>query len=391
MPDPADFIGVVVAAGSSSRLAGPVPKQYAELAGRSLLRWSTEALAGHPAVRGVVVVLPRADARGRRGQRIARWPGVLSVVPGGDSRAESVRLGAAAIEAPFVLIHDAARPLASSALVDAVVQTTRKTGAAIPGLSVRDTVKRVDGAERIEETLDRSRIRLAQTPQGARREWLLEALDAATAAGVTVTDEAAALERAGRPVDVVPGDPDNAKITTSGDLDRARRMLGGPAGLRVGTGFDVHRTDPERPLYLGGLSFPGEPGLLGHSDADVVLHCAMDAVLGAAGLGDIGRHFPPDDPSFAGARSTDLAARVASLLEEAGYEIHNLDLTLLAERPRIGDRVEEMRGAVADSLAIDRGQVSVKATTLERLGALGREEGIACQAVALIGLRPRSG
>lgn len=387
MPDPADFVGVVVAAGSSSRLGRAVLKQYADLGGRPLLRWSTAAIAGHPAVRGVVVVLPPGDARGEWGTEVAGWPGVLAVVPGGRTRAESVRRGAAVAEAPFVLVHDAARPLVSPELVDGVVRATRDSGAAIPGLAVGDTVKRVDRSGAVAETLERSAIRLAQTPQGARRDWLLEALEATGEAADAFTDEAAALERRGRRVTVVPGDPANGKITSGEDLDRARRLLGGAGGVRVGTGFDVHRCDPERPLYLGGLSFPGEPGLSGHSDADVVLHAAMDAVLGAAALGDIGSHFPPEDARFAGVRSTELAGRVAQLLEEAGYAVHNLDLTLLAERPRIRERVEEMRDSVARSLGLRPHQVGIKATTLERLGALGRAEGIGCQAVALIGLR----
>jgi 2-C-methyl-D-erythritol 4-phosphate cytidylyltransferase/2-C-methyl-D-erythritol 2,4-cyclodiphosphate synthase len=289
-----------------------------------------------------------------------------------------------------VLVHDAARPLAGPELVDAVIEATRLHGAAIPGQAVRDTVKQVDESGFASATLDRERLRLAQTPQGARTGWLLEALKRAEEAGWEATDEAAALERAGHRVAVVPGDPANRKITTSEDLEQMRRRMSGGSDLRVGCGFDVHRVDPERPLILGGLTFEGESGLLGHSDADVVLHAAMDALLGAAGMGDIGALFPPDDPRFAGAASTGLAADVALCLSRAGYEVVNMDLTLLAERPRIKDRAQEMRESIGRCLEVAPDRIGLKATTMERLGALGRGEGIACQAVALIRRVPSS-
>jgi 2-C-methyl-D-erythritol 2,4-cyclodiphosphate synthase len=203
------------------------------------------------------------------------------------------------------------------------------------------------------------------------------------------TAAAAALELESRGVAVVAGHADNAKITEPADLERAAgRRSGSVPDLRVGTGFDVHRVDPGRRLVLGGVDFPDHPGLAGHSDADVVLHAAMDALLGAACLGDIGVHFPPDDPSFAGASSTVLARRVGDLVRGAGFEIVNLDLTLLAESPRIRARVGEMRRAIGEGLGVDRARVGLKATTLEGLGALGRGEGIACQAACLLRRRP---
>jgi 2-C-methyl-D-erythritol 4-phosphate cytidylyltransferase/2-C-methyl-D-erythritol 2,4-cyclodiphosphate synthase len=283
-----------------------------------------------------------------------------------------------------VLVHDAARPLATSRLVDAVIAATVEHGAAIPALPVPDTVKQLDDAGGVERTLDRARLRLAQTPQGSRTDWLVAALDDARSAGVEVTDESAALECAGRPVNVVAGDSRNRKITTAEDLETMRQDQGRVPELRVGSGFDIHRIDASRPLVLGGLVFPGEPGLAGHSDADVVLHAVMDALLGAACLGDIGHLFPPEDPAFAGADSTGLATEVAARLQQAGFEVVNLDITLLAERPRIRDRATEMRGAIGDCLGVDTDRIGLKATTLEKLGSLGRSEGIACQAVALI-------
>jgi 2-C-methyl-D-erythritol 4-phosphate cytidylyltransferase/2-C-methyl-D-erythritol 2,4-cyclodiphosphate synthase len=292
---------------------------------------------------------------------------------------------AAAPRARFVLVHDAARPLAGAALIERVIEATRAHGAALPALEVADTVKEIDAAGMVTATLDRARLRLAQTPQGARSDWLRQALAAAEEADVQVTDEAAALKRAGHSVAVVSGDPRNLKITSAQDIDVLRdRIEESEMELRVGIGFDIHRFDPSRPLVLGGLRFEGEPGLAGHSDADVVLHAAMDALLGAAGLGDIGLHFPPDDPQYAGADSRGLAEEVTRLLGAQGVRIVNLDLMLLAERPKVRDHVEQMRETIAACFGIETARVGLKATTLEGLGALGRREGIACQAVASI-------
>jgi 2-C-methyl-D-erythritol 4-phosphate cytidylyltransferase/2-C-methyl-D-erythritol 2,4-cyclodiphosphate synthase len=383
---PADLRGVVVAAGRSTRFGGGVPKPFVVLAGRTVLERSVACLANRSGIDGVVVVVPEADVGAERGRTIRAWPGVAAVVAGGASRADSVLRGLEAADgASHVLVHDAARPFASPELVGAVVAATLRHGAAVPVLPIADTVKEVERGE-IVGTGERDRLGLAQTPQGSRADWLRSSLGRARAEGFEVPDESAALERAGHRVATVPGDPANFKITTSGDLAEAERRLAGDGApeLRVGTGFDVHRVDPGRPLVLGGVRFEGEPGLAGHSDADVVLHAAMDALLGAAALGDIGRHFPPGDAAWAGVDSRDLARRVAGMLSAGGFTIVNLDLTLLAEAPRIRDRVERMRAAIAESLGTDASRVALKATTLEGLGALGRREGVACQAVALV-------
>jgi len=291
----------------------------------------------------------------------------------------------AASDAEVVLVHDAARPFVDPALVAAVLEAVRMHGAAVPALAARDTVKRDDGAGFVAETLDRAPLRLAQTPQGARRDWMLAALRLALASGVESTDEAQALERAGRRVALVPGDPENRKITTPDDWsDALRRFDEDDDALRVGHGYDVHRFGGPCGLVLGGVAFPGEAGLVGHSDADVVLHAAMDALLGAAGLPDIGHYFPPGDPRFASANSAALAREVAGHLRTAGFRIANLDLTLLAERPKIRERVGAMREAIASCFVTEAARVGLKATTLEGLGALGRGEGIACHAVALV-------
>ncbi len=379
------FAGVVVAAGRGERFGGDAPKQFEQIGGASLIALSVRALASGAGVTGVVVVVPE-DEIARRGEEVRRLPGVQAVVVGGRTRAASVRRGLEPVrESAFVLVHDAARPLASAGLVNAVIEATREHGAAVPVIPVADTIKEADGSGFVARTIDRARLRLAQTPQGSRTSWLVEALDRAEAEGVEITDEASALERAGRNVRLVTGDPANVKVTTREDLSAVRRSLGGgETTLRVGTGFDIHRVTADRPLVLAGVLFPGEMGLLGHSDADVVLHAAMDAVLGAAGLDDIGALFPPGDPRFSGADSADLARQVARKVSEAGYGIANLDLTLLAERPRIRDRVGEMRGRVASCFGLSPGQVGLKASTLEGLGSLGRAEGIGCQAVALL-------
>jgi 2-C-methyl-D-erythritol 4-phosphate cytidylyltransferase/2-C-methyl-D-erythritol 2,4-cyclodiphosphate synthase len=381
-----EFVGIVVAAGSSTRFGGSTSKQFIDLDGRSVLERAVRAVADRPALSGVVVVLPPDELDGPWARRARSWPGVLAVVAGGITRSRSVMQGlAAAPRARFVLVHDAARPLAGAALIERVIEATRAHGAALPALEVADTVKEIDAAGMVAATLDRARLRLAQTPQGARSDWLRQALAAAEEAGVQVTDEAAALERAGHSVAVVSGDPRNLKITSAQDIDVLRdRIEESEMELRVGIGFDIHRFDPSRPLVLGGLRFEGEPGLAGHSDADVVLHAAMDALLGAAGLGDIGLHFPPDDPQYAGADSRGLAEEVTRLLGAQGVRIVNLDLMLLAERPKIRDHVEQMRETIAACFGIETARVGLKATTLEGLGALGRREGIACQAVASI-------
>jgi 2-C-methyl-D-erythritol 2,4-cyclodiphosphate synthase len=241
------------------------------------------------------------------------------------------------------------------------------------------------------ETVDRNQFRLAQTPQGSRVDWLREALDHARAEGTDVTDEAAALERVGRKVRVVEGEVRNRKITSTEDLLEARRGLERPGeDLRVGIGYDIHRFGDGRRLVLGGIEFPGEKGLAGHSDADVVLHAAMDALLGAICLGDIGMLFPPEDPQYAGADSRDLAREVARRLDQQGFGVINLDIALMAERPKIRARADEMRRSIGQALGIPFERVGLKATTLEKLGALGRAEGIACQAVALVSRRTRS-
>jgi len=378
-------VAIVVAAGKSTRLGGSSPKQFLDLGGESVASLAVRAMTACPGIDGVIVVLSGDDIGGPYDAALRGIDGVLDIVPGGATRAASALAGVEAVsEADVVLVHDAARPFVDAGLVSAVIDAAKRYGAAIPALLPRDTVKREDGAGFVAETVDRTTLRLAQTPQGARRDWMLEALRRAVASGVPVTDEAQALERAGRPVALVPGDPGNVKITTQEDWSDALRRIEDDVPFRVGHGYDVHRFGGTRGLVLGGVSLPGEPGLLGHSDADVVLHAAMDALLGAAGLPDIGHYFPPDQPRYSGAASTALAREIAGHVRSSGFRIANLDLTLLAERPKVRALVGAMREAIAASFLIEVSRVGLKATTVEGLGALGRSEGIGCHAVALL-------
>jgi len=383
-PTRPDFAGIVVAAGRSARFDGPLPKQFLELGGRLVVERSVDRLCLAASVGEIVVVVAPEERDGVYAARLRNHPRVHSVVAGGATRAASVAAGLAAVAdgSRYVLVHDAARPMASAELIERVIQATRIHGAAIPVLDVPDTVKRVDASGHVEQTLDRAALRLAQTPQGAELEQLTAALAAAGPAGLT--DEAGALEAAGHSVATVAGDRTNIKITSPADFDDVRHSLEGTVDLRVGNGFDIHRVDPSRPLILAGVRFESEPGLAGHSDADVVLHAAMDAVLGAAGLGDIGTWFPPDDDRWAGADSWELSREVLQTVRGAGFRIVNLDLTLLAERPKIAPHAAAMRARVATAFDLGVERIGLKATTLERLGALGRHEGIACQAVALL-------
>ncbi|HTN53910.1 MAG TPA: 2-C-methyl-D-erythritol 2,4-cyclodiphosphate synthase, partial [Anaeromyxobacter sp.] len=282
-----------------------------------------------------------------------------------------------------VLVHDAARPFASAGLAARVAAAAARDGAALAALPVTDTVKRAGPGEapRVAETLDRRALWLAQTPQGFRRELLLRAFEAAGAEASAVTDECALVERLGAPVTLVPGEAGNFKITGPDDLARAQALVEAPVAM--GVGYDTHRFAAGRRLVLGGVEFEGD-GLLGHSDADVCAHAIGDAILGAAGLGDLGRHFPDTDPRWKGASSLALLREIAGKAAARGWRVGNCDVTLAARRPKIAPRAEEMRARLAEALGISPGQVNVKATTGEGMGFVGREEGIAAHAVALL-------
>jgi 2-C-methyl-D-erythritol 4-phosphate cytidylyltransferase/2-C-methyl-D-erythritol 2,4-cyclodiphosphate synthase len=288
-----------------------------------------------------------------------------------------------------VLVHDAARPFVSEDLITRAIDAAAAYGAAIAALPVTDTVKRVTpdaAAPVIVETLSRDAIYLAQTPQAFRRSVLKDAV-ALGRSGVDATDEAGLAERAGHAVRVVEGDRGNVKITTAADLDRARVHAPPPAArstARAGIGYDLHRLVEGRPLILGGVTIPSSVGALGHSDADAACHAATDAVLGAASLGDIGRHFPDSDPQWKGASSVELLRRAAALARGAGFDILNLDVVVILERPRIAPFIDRIRQGLADAVSIDPALVSVKGKSNEGVDAVGRGEAIAAHAVALL-------
>ena len=380
---------IIAAAGAGRRLGAAKPKQLLDIGGGSMLQHSVRAFLGHPRVADVVVVLsPDLTTLALAGIEPSR-AAALRVVKGGERRQDSVANGFAAVapESDVVLIHDAARPFVSADLIDRTIDAAAAHGAAIAALQSRDTVKRVAGDGRITETIPRETIYLAQTPQGFRRDVLAAAIELGRS-GVEATDEAMLAERAGYHVHVVDGDPGNVKVTTSADLDAARARMastGKPARTgRAGTGYDLHRLVEGRPLILGGVPVSSDKGALGHSDADVVCHAATDAILGAVGLGDIGRHFPDTDPRWKNADSLVLLREAARMVRDHGYEVGNLDVTVILERPKIKDAVEPMRTRLAEALGIDRDRVSVKGKTNEGVDAVGRGEAIIAHAVALV-------
>ncbi|HUC68462.1 MAG TPA: bifunctional 2-C-methyl-D-erythritol 4-phosphate cytidylyltransferase/2-C-methyl-D-erythritol 2,4-cyclodiphosphate synthase [Stellaceae bacterium] len=381
----ASCIALVVAAGRGTRLGAPLPKQYLPLAGKPVLRYSLETLATHPGIDAVRVVFNPDDAASY--EAAARGLDLLPPVAGGAARQDSVRLGLESLAATAparVLIHDAARPFLDRETIDRVLAALDDTPGAIPALPVKDTVKRgVSG--RVAETLDRSALWRAQTPQGFEYAAILAAHRAVQ--GSELSDDAAVAERAGLAVRLVAGSEANFKVTTAEDLEQAERLLLARHGdIRIGQGFDVHAFGPGDHVWLCGVKVAHERGLIGHSDADVGLHALTDAILGALGAGDIGQHFPPSDPKWRGAPSHLFLSHAGALVASAGGRIAHLDVTLICERPKIGPCRDAMVARIAEILGLERGRVSVKATTTEGLGFTGRSEGIAAQAVATLRL-----
>jgi 2-C-methyl-D-erythritol 4-phosphate cytidylyltransferase/2-C-methyl-D-erythritol 2,4-cyclodiphosphate synthase len=369
---------LIVAAGKGERLGGGVPKQYRLLGGKPVLRWAVESLARHPAVRSTRIVI----GKGQREQASEALAGmdVREIVEGGAERADSVRAGLAAIDGDAVLVHDAARPFCPPAVIDRLISQLEFFEGAAPVLAVGDTLARAGSS--LEEPVDRSGMVRVQTPQAFRLEALRQAY--ASWSGSTPTDETTVLRAAGMKVAAVEGDPALEKLTTAADFDRAAQWLAGSFSPRTGLGFDVHAFAGEGPVMLGGVAIPHTRGLAGHSDADVVLHAITDALLGAAGLGDIGEHFPPSDPAWKGASSDRFLRHAAELLRERGAIIDHVDCTVIAEEPKVGPHRAAMRDTIAGIIGLPPAQVSVKATTTEGLGFTGRREGIAAQAVASI-------
>ena len=369
---------LIVAAGKGERVGGGVPKQYRLLGGKPVLRWAVEALKGHPAVKSARVVI----GQGQEELAKASLEGIEvgELIAGGAERADSVRAGLSAIEGDAVLVHDAARPFCPAAVIDRLIASLEFYEGAAPVVPIGDTLARV--SETLEEPVDRSGLVRVQTPQAFR----LDALKAAYErwSGAAPTDETTVVRAAGMKVATVEGDPVLEKLTLPADFQRAEQWLAGRLSPRTGMGFDVHAFAGEGPLMLGGIEVAHSRGLAGHSDADVVLHAMTDALLGAAGLGDIGEHFPPSDARWKGAASSLFLAHAVELLRSRGAIIDHVDCTIIAEAPKVGPHREAMRRRVAEVAGLRIDQVSIKATTTEGLGFTGRREGIAAQAVASI-------
>lgn len=377
---PGTAVALIVAAGRGQRFGAGLPKQYLPLKGVPILRHALQAFCGHPDISAVWAAIHPDDAD-LFAAAAAGLP--VKVTHGGAARQDSVRLGLeamAAVSPDAVLIHDGARPMVSAGLISRVLAALDTAEAVVPAVPVIDTLKRVDGA-RIAETVSRENLVRVQTPQGFR----FAALRAAhqKAVGETLTDDAAVMERAGHGVITVPGEEMNIKVTTTEDLLRLQAASG---EIRTGTGFDVHRLGPGDFVTLCGLRIPHSQGLIGHSDADVALHAATDAILGAIGEGDIGLHFPPTDAKWRGAPSDRFIQHAHDLVKARGGQLLHLDITLICERPKVSPHRAAMVAKVAEILGIEPHRVSVKATTTEGLGFTGRGEGIGAQAVATVRL-----
>jgi 2-C-methyl-D-erythritol 4-phosphate cytidylyltransferase/2-C-methyl-D-erythritol 2,4-cyclodiphosphate synthase len=369
---------LIVAAGKGERLGGAVPKQYRLLGGKPVLRWAVESLISHPAVRAARVVI--GDGQEALAKASLEGLDVGALVAGGPARADSVRAGLSAIDGDAVLVHDAARPFCPAAVIDRLLASLEFYEGSAPVLPVGDTLARV--GDTLEAPVDRTGLFRVQTPQAFRLDDLKAAYEAWS--GPAPTDETTVVRAAGMKVAAVEGDPALEKLTLAADFDRAEQWLAGSLSPRTGMGFDVHAFAGEGPIMLGGVEVPHSRGLAGHSDADVVLHAITDALLGAAGLGDIGEHFPPSDPRWKGAESSLFLTHALDLLRARGAIIDHVDCTIIAEAPKIGPHREAMRRRIAEIAGLRTDQVSIKATTTEGLGFTGRREGIAAQAVASI-------
>lgn len=370
---------IVVAAGSGTRLGGATAKQFQTLGGKPMLLWSVEAMLQCKNIATVVVVAPPGDEGRVRKLLPHAWN--LHVVAGGATRTDSVRAGLDAL-APtgpaHVLIHDAARPGLTPAIVDELIAALATADAAAPALPLADALKST--ANNTVRSISRDNVVRVQTPQAFRWPVIAQAFAGSPDPAV---DDLALVEAAGARVVLTPGRLQLMKITYPEDIDMVEKLIAAPA-MRVGTGFDVHGFEPGDAVILCGVRIPHTKKLEGHSDADAAWHALTDAILGALALGDIGDHFPPSDPQWKGAASIKFLKHAVKLANDRGFRIANADITILAERPKISPHREAMRQATADAMGVTADVVSVKATTTEKLGFVGREEGIAAQASVLL-------
>lgn len=376
---------LIVAAGSSQRMGSGLPKQYRPLGGKPVLRWAVEALAEHPRIDTVRVVT--REEQSAAFQTATAGLDVGAPIVGGATRQESVRRGLESLAAEgapdLVLIHDAARPFCPPEVIDRLLTALATNEAAVPTLPTADTLMHGKGRQ-LGTAVDRTHLNRVQTPQAFHFARILEAHR--LKATESFSDDATLARAAYVPVVRVEGDESLSKLTNPGDFARAEERLRARLVSRTGMGFDVHGFSGDGPVMLGGVAVPHSRGLAGHSDADVVLHAITDALLGAAGLGDIGEHFPPSDPAWKGASSDRFLAHAAGLIRSGGGIVDHVDCTIVCEEPKVGPYRSAMRARIAAILGLDERDVSIKATTTEGLGFTGRREGIAAQAVASIRL-----
>lgn len=383
---------VIVAGGSGLRAGGEKPKQYQLIGGKPVIWWTCKAFLEHPGIAHVQAVI----GEGHEGMFNDSVTGLDLPLPviGGSTRQESCRIGIEAVErhAPSkILIHDAARPFVSRDLISHVINWLERFPAVIPGMPVAETLKFAPGGL-VSRTVDRSSIWTAQTPQGFAYGSILAAYRKAQAeATANLTDDASVAEHAGIAISMIPGRPENRKLTTAEDIEIANRDMMGRQlenlpDIRVGQGIDVHPFDEGEAVILCGVAIPYAQKLKGHSDADVAMHALTDAILGTIGEGDIGTHFPPSDPQWQGAPSRIFLARAVELLEARRGLIANVDITILAEAPKISPHVAAMKAVLAPLLRLEPDRIAIKATTMEKLGAIGRKEGIMAFATATVRL-----
>ncbi len=381
---------IIPAGGSGQRMGLGTPKQFMTLAGLPLLVHTLRAFRDTPAVAAIVVAVPAAEIP--HTEALLRTHGITklhAVVAGGATRQESVRQALAAVppETELVAVHDAARPLITPELITACIAAAAEHGAAIAAVPVKDTLKREAAGQLIAATVARDELWQAQTPQVARRDLLEAAYAAAERDHFVGTDEASLLEHIGCPVALVAGAETNLKITRPEDRTIAEALLmhANPSPtLRIGHGYDAHRLVEGRALILGGVTVPHRLGLLGHSDADVLTHALCDAILGAIGEGDIGRHFPDSDPRYRGISSLKLLEQVVARMQKQGFGLANADVTVIAQQPKLAPQIPAMRANLAAACRVHETAINLKATTTEGMGFAGREEGIAAHAVVLL-------
>ncbi len=385
---------IIAAGGAGLRMGTSTPKQFSELLGVPILIHAIRAFRQVPAIGAIIVVAP-PQHREHTLALLSQYQldDHCTVVSGGKLRQDSVRIGLALVadDSPLVAVHDGARPLITPENIQRCLDAAATHGAAIMAVPVKDTLKAVSADTAIRHTVERDGLWQAQTPQVARTDLLKAAFAKADQDSFVGTDEASLLEHGGWQVVVVQGSETNLKITRPDDLPMAEAILmqqQPTQQMRIGHGFDAHRLVADRPLILGGLEIPHELGLLGHSDADVLTHALCDAILGAIGAGDIGRHFPDSDPQYKGISSIKLLAHVIGLAAEKHFRLANGDITVVAQRPKLASHFPTMQKILAEACQVDPAAINLKASTTEQMGYTGREEGISAQAVVLMASHP---